>query len=39
MTAFLLTKAEWGTVPDWIAALGTVAAFLVALRLLQSLVQ
>jgi hypothetical protein len=25
---------DWGSVPDWVAALGTVAAFLVALRLL-----
>jgi hypothetical protein len=30
----LLAKAEWGTVPDWVAAFGTLAAFFVALRLL-----
>ena len=35
MTAFLpLAQAEWGTVPDWLAAVGTLAAFAVALRLL-----
>jgi hypothetical protein len=30
----LLAKAEWGTVPDWVTAFGTLAAFAVALRLL-----
>jgi hypothetical protein len=30
----LLAKAEWGTVPDWVSAFGTLAAFAVALRLL-----
>jgi hypothetical protein len=34
MAAFLLAKAEWGTVPDWVTAFGTLAAFAVALRLL-----
>lgn len=35
MTAFLpLAQVEWGTVPDWVAAFGTLAAFAVALRLL-----
>jgi hypothetical protein len=34
VTAFLLAKAEWGTVPDWVTAFGTLAAFAVALRLL-----
>jgi hypothetical protein len=35
VTAFLpLAQAEWGTVPDWVTALGTILAFLVALRLL-----
>jgi hypothetical protein len=36
VTAFLLAQEQdrLGTIPDWIAALGTVAAFLVALRLL-----
>ncbi len=35
MTAFLpLAQAEWGTVPDWVTAFGTLAAFAVALRLL-----
>lgn len=36
MTAFLLAQDQdrLGTVPDWIAALGTIAAFAVALRLL-----
>jgi hypothetical protein len=35
VTAFLpLAQAEWGTVPDWVAAFGTLAAFFVALRLL-----
>lgn len=35
MTAFLLLAQDQdrlGTIPDWIAALGTVAAFGVALR-------
>ena len=30
----LLAKVEWGTIPDWLAAFGTLAAFAVALRLL-----
>jgi hypothetical protein len=30
----LLAHTDWGSVPDWLAALGTVAAFGVALRLL-----
>jgi hypothetical protein len=30
----LLAKAEWGTLPDRVSALGTVAAFFVGLRLL-----
>lgn len=30
----LLAKAEWGTIPDWVTAFGTLAAFAVALRLL-----
>ncbi len=35
MNAFLpLAQAEWGTVPDWVTAFGTLAAFAVALRLL-----
>jgi len=35
VTAFLpLAQAEWGTVPDWVTAFGTLAAFAVALRLL-----
>jgi hypothetical protein len=35
VTAFLpLAQAEWGTVPDWLEAIGTLAAFAVALRLL-----
>jgi hypothetical protein len=36
VVAFLLAQEQdrLGTIPDWIAALGTVAAFLVALRLL-----
>ena len=35
MTAFLpLAQAEWGTVPDWVTAFGTLAAFAVALWLL-----
>jgi hypothetical protein len=35
VTAILpLAQAEWGTVPDWVTAFGTVAAFAVALRLL-----
>jgi hypothetical protein len=34
MPEHLLAKAEWGTVPDWVTAFGTLAAFAVALRLL-----
>jgi hypothetical protein len=35
VTAFLpLAQADWGTVPDWLAAVGTLLAFAVALRLL-----
>jgi hypothetical protein len=35
VTAFLpLAQADWGTVPDWLEAFGTLAAFAVALRLL-----
>jgi hypothetical protein len=34
MTAVLLAKFEWGTVPDWATAMGTLLAFAVALRLL-----
>jgi hypothetical protein len=29
-----IAKAEWGTIPDWVTAFGTLAAFFVALRLL-----
>jgi hypothetical protein len=29
-----LAQVEWGTVPDWLAAVGTLLAFAVALRLL-----
>jgi len=36
VTTFLPLAAspDWGTVPDWLAAVGTLAAFAVALRLL-----
>jgi len=35
VTAFLpLAQAEWGTVPDWLEAVGTLLAFAVAFRLL-----
>lgn len=36
MTTFLPLAAgpDWGSVPDWLAAIGTLAAFAVALRLL-----
>lgn len=34
----LLAEAEWGTIPDWITAFGTLAAFAVALRLLAKVV-
>jgi hypothetical protein len=35
MAAYLLAAGpDWGTVPDWLAAFGTLAAFFVALRLL-----
>jgi hypothetical protein len=36
VTAFptLAAGPDWGTVPDWLAAVGTLAAFAVALRLL-----
>ena len=30
----MLAQAEFGTVPDWLAAVGTLLAFVVALRLL-----
>jgi hypothetical protein len=30
----LAASPDWGTVPDWLAAVGTLAAFAVALRLL-----
>lgn len=29
----LLTSPDWGTVPDWLAALGTISAVVLALRL------
>jgi hypothetical protein len=35
VTVHLLAAGpDWGTVPDWLAAIGTLAAFVVALRLL-----